>query len=279
MDIFIIWSGPKSYAVASALHGWLPKIVNAFKPWLSSVDINKGARWNSELSAHLEQAKAGIVCLTSANLHADQILFESGALSKQVEPTFVCPLLIGLEPADVREPLSQFQLTRLTKPEVLQLVKTLNKAAVQEGMSERHIDEVFEVWWPKLESEISTLPAEQGKSIQRRSERELLEEIFDLVRSVNRYSQTVLVNNQPVMTTRESVPDIVIRTAKNLDPDISVWRIALEDNTYHFLLTNAKGDKKYTIEIPLIPDTLDIDRIVKTAITGRLRTHIGTDGD
>ena len=40
MDIFIIWSGPKSYAVASALHGWLPKIVNAFKPWLSSVDIN-----------------------------------------------------------------------------------------------------------------------------------------------------------------------------------------------------------------------------------------------
>src|SRR6266581_8474724 len=107
MDIFISWSGLRSEAVAKTLHGWLPKIVNAFKPWLSSADIDKGARWNSELTSTLQQSRAGIICLTPSNLHADWILFESGALSKQVEHTFVCPLLIGLEPADVKGPLSQ----------------------------------------------------------------------------------------------------------------------------------------------------------------------------
>lgn len=33
MDIFISWHGKRSHAAAEALRGWLPLIVNAFKPW------------------------------------------------------------------------------------------------------------------------------------------------------------------------------------------------------------------------------------------------------
>lgn len=44
MKIFISWSGPKSGAVAKALREWLPLVVNAFEPFLSSDDIDKGTR-------------------------------------------------------------------------------------------------------------------------------------------------------------------------------------------------------------------------------------------
>jgi hypothetical protein len=82
MDIFISWSGPRSRAVTEALTEYLPMIVNAFSPWLSSADIDKGARWNSDLAAALATSKAGIICLTPNNLTAPYVLFESGALSK-----------------------------------------------------------------------------------------------------------------------------------------------------------------------------------------------------
>lgn len=84
--------------MAKALRTWLPKIINAIKPWLSSADIDKGARWGSDLALRLEGSKAGIICLTPSNLQSEWILFEAGALSKTIQNTFVCPLLIGLEP-------------------------------------------------------------------------------------------------------------------------------------------------------------------------------------
>jgi hypothetical protein len=82
MEIFLSWSGHRSKAVAEALRLWLPKVNPAFKPWLSTADIDKGARWASNVAERLEAARAGIVCLTPSNLHADWILWEAGALSK-----------------------------------------------------------------------------------------------------------------------------------------------------------------------------------------------------
>ncbi len=184
--MFISWSGERSRAAAEALRGWLPKIINAIKPWLSSADIDKGARWSTDVASRLEAAKAGIICLTPSNLHADWILFEAGALSKTLQNTFVCPFLIGLEPSDVKPPLAQFQATRASKDDVLKLLKTLNAALRDNALSDTHIDEVFEVWWPKLESQLRDLPGDDSKARPHRSERDLLEEILALVRNQNR---------------------------------------------------------------------------------------------
>jgi hypothetical protein len=80
MDIFITWSGPRSLAVAEALKKYLPLIVNAFNPWLSKANIDKGAYWGVELTAALATSRAGIICLTPSNLTEPWILFESGAM-------------------------------------------------------------------------------------------------------------------------------------------------------------------------------------------------------
>ena len=82
MDIFISWHGKRSHAVAVALRDWLPLIVNAFKPWLSSADIDKGARWRTELATKLGSVTAGIFCLTPSNLTAPWLIYEAGAISR-----------------------------------------------------------------------------------------------------------------------------------------------------------------------------------------------------
>lgn len=183
MDIFVSWSGARSRAVAEALKEYLPIIVNAFNPWLSSADIDKGTRWISELSEALLTAKAGIVCLTPNNLNAPYILFEAGAISKTVGKSRVCPLLIGMEPSDVTGPLSQFQATKTTKAEFLQLVQTLNKALGDSAVKDQQLEISFDLCWPKLSERLEKLPPDGPSGRPKRGEREMLEELVDSVRS------------------------------------------------------------------------------------------------
>ncbi|MGB9199026.1 MAG: toll/interleukin-1 receptor domain-containing protein [Terriglobales bacterium] len=185
MDIFISWSGPRSRAVAEALKEYLPIIVNDFNPWLSSADIDKGARWSSDLSAALATAKAGIICLTPNNLTAPYILFESGAISKTVDKPFVCTLLIGIEPSDVSGPLAQFQATKPTKDDLLQLLKTLNKALGASAIKEAQVHATFELVWPKLQEKLGSLPSDGPTGRPHRPEREVLEELVSWVRSTS----------------------------------------------------------------------------------------------
>lgn len=185
MEIFISWSGPRSGALAQALRDWLPQIMNSVRPWLSKTDIEKGARWAIELAGKLEGAKAGIICLTPGNLHADWLLFEAGALSKSVQSSFICPLLLGLEPSALVGPLTQFQATLCEKDEILKLLKTLNRALL-EPLSDGHIEKAFQVWWPELDLQIRALPPENGAARPHRDQREIVEEILELVRKQDR---------------------------------------------------------------------------------------------
>jgi len=188
MEIFLSWSGRRSKAAAEALRIWLPKVNPAFKPWLSTADIDKGARWASDVAERLETARAGIICITPGNLHADWILWEAGALSKTIKNTYVCTLLIELDPADVKPPLSQFQATKMTKEDILALLSTLNGKLEDRAIPVANLPETFELWWPKLEAELKKLPPDEGAAQPQRSDRDLIEEILALVRSQTRRS-------------------------------------------------------------------------------------------
>ena len=188
MDIFISWSGKRSRAFAEALRDWLPMIINAARPFLSSSDIDKGARWSTEIASRLEKAKAGIICLTPGNMQSEWILFEAGALSKTLADTYVCTLLIDMKPTDVKGPLSQFQATTTSEADMLQLVKTLNSKLGESGVQVPQLDKAFKLMWPDLNKQIENLPKEEGTKAPGRSAEDMLEELLILVRNLRRSS-------------------------------------------------------------------------------------------
>jgi TIR domain len=127
MDVFLSWSGARSKAAAQPLEGWLPLVINAVEPWISA-EMDKGTRWDDEISARLEKTKVGVICLTTDNLDEKWIHFEAGALSKSKD-AYVCTLLIDIKnPGNVEYPLAKFQATKAEKDDVYRLVKTINKA-------------------------------------------------------------------------------------------------------------------------------------------------------
>jgi len=203
MDIFISWSGPRSRAAAEALKECLPIIVNAFNPWLSCADIDKGSQWIAELAKALVTAKAGIICLTPTNLAAPYILFEAGALLKTVEKTYVSPLLIDMEPSDVSGPLTQFQATRPTEAELLQLIQSLNKALGPSAVKDQQLEASFEVCWPKLKNRLENLPPDDSPHPPKRSDRQLLEELVDTTRGL------ITQNDEKTAALRRDLDEIV----------------------------------------------------------------------
>lgn len=184
MKVFISWSGDRSRAVAEALRYWLPKVIQAVQPWMSANDIEKGSRWRTGISTELEQSSIGIICLTPENLASPWIHFEAGALSKQQQNTYVCTYLYKVDPVDVRDPLAQFQTTKAEREDTRKLLQSINNARSVEKLSENELNEQFDVWWPKLESRLQSIPATQEAAQPTRSEKDILEEILRLVRSL-----------------------------------------------------------------------------------------------
>jgi hypothetical protein len=186
VDIFISWHGQRGNAVASALKGWLPQIVNAFNPWFSS-STDKGMRWRTEIANRLAQAKAGIIVLTPSALSSPWLLFESGAIAKSPDKTYACTLLVGLKNEEVTEPLAQFQHTAATKDEILKLVKTLNTVLESgERMPDEHVQRAFEKWWPDLEKTLRNLPDDEPANKPQRELSDMLAELVAVSRETSR---------------------------------------------------------------------------------------------
>ena len=186
MEVFISWSGARSEAVAKALREWIPNVIQAVKPWMSATDIEKGARWASEIATHLNQSRCGISCLTPENLGAPWLLFEAGAMSNHLEKPFVCSYLFGLEYADVKEPFAQFQATKAEKRDSLKLIQTINGALLEAALDKEQLQTAFEKWWPDLEMVLKSIPDLKGEPKPQRDIGETLEEILAFVREQTR---------------------------------------------------------------------------------------------
>lgn len=188
MKVFISWSGDESKAIAQILREELPVVINAIEPFVSSEDIEKGVPWFQNISKKLEESSFGIVCLSSANLQSKWLYFEAGALAAKVSQSHVAPLLIDVTDADVKAPFSQFQLTKLEQGDFFKLLLTINRAQKEGQLSEETLKRSFAIWWPQFEQKakaaIAAIPAKNEPKVER-SDRELLEEILSLVRSVS----------------------------------------------------------------------------------------------
>jgi hypothetical protein len=128
MKVFISWSGDRSKQLAEAIHWWLPNVLQFTRPYFTPSSIEKGARWDNEISKELGQSQIGIFAMTKEALTSDWIMFEAGAISKVVDQSRVCPIVFGIDKTDLVGPLAKFQATAFDKAEFRQLLTTINNA-------------------------------------------------------------------------------------------------------------------------------------------------------
>lgn len=209
MKVFISWSGNKSHKVALVFRDWFPSVIQSIEPYVSSEDIDKGARWSTDIAKELENSTFGILCVTKENLDAPWLSFEAGALSKTMDKSFVSPFLFDIKRSEVNGPILQFQSTIFQKEDIKKLVNTLNRACGEASISDTRLEKTFEVWYPTLETELNNLKGivddtndkkEKEDAVHHSSE--ILEEILDLSRN----NQKLLRN--PDMKVYESLEDI-----------------------------------------------------------------------
>lgn len=186
MKVFISWSGGRSKKVAEALREWLPNVIQSLDPWMSSEDIEKGARWYVDIVSELESSYYGIICLTSDNIESPWIHFEAGALSKSMEKSRVCPYLFHIDPSIIKGPLVLFQAAKSTKDDTKKLLHSINQALAENALSTEKLDKTFERWWPDLNAKLEEISKMKDMPIPMRSEVEMIGEILEIVRSLSR---------------------------------------------------------------------------------------------
>ena len=226
MKVFISFSGARSHAAAKVLDQYLRFILQSVQPFLSSHDIGSGTRWITELTRGLDESSFGIICLTPENLHADWVLFEAGALAKHYESRACCLLFAGLKPANITDPLSQFQNRVFNKEDVMKLLTDINDL-LPSPLRATDLAFIFERWWPGLERDLAAALQTAGDAVKppRRDASEILDEVLGRIRSLelNMYERLNNVLRAQAPPRTEQLNRIVNSFLYSLSPE--QWRV------------------------------------------------------
>ena len=195
MKVFISWSGTKSQDVAKILKQWIPCVIQSVEPYFSSADIDKGARWSTDIAKELQDASFGILCVTKDNLSSSWLNFEAGALSKSIEQSKVCPFLVDLKPSDIQNsPILQFQMASATKDDVLKSFMSINSILGESKLHEDVLNTTFDIFWPKIEDALNAVASVTEAPVPtKKSSKDTqapIEEILELVRYQHKLLKT-----------------------------------------------------------------------------------------
>ena len=215
MKVFLSWSGDQSHKVALVFKEWFPSVIQSLVPYVSSEDIDKGARWSTDIATELENSTFGILCVTKENFNAPWLTFEAGALSKTIDNSSVCPFLFNIKRSEIEGPILQFQSTIFEKDDIKKLLNTLNNACDEGKLSDKNLDKAFEVWYPTLEKELNEIKGEdeikESKNQKNKdsSNNEILEEILEL----SRLNQKLLRN--PDIRLPKEIEQMILNREEN----------------------------------------------------------------
>jgi hypothetical protein len=218
VKVFISQSLPRSLALAQTLEAFIRKVVPGTDPWVSDSGIEKGSRFMSEIRQNLNEAVAGIVCLTDENKMEPWILYEAGALSTKVTDR-VWTLLLDLDHTAVAAPLSGFNHTSAAeKADVLKMVRAIHKTMLvvnERTCSEADLEKYFEAFW---ESELAPQIAElRAHGPVQRSKPDALTEIRGMLREVgDRLNHTAWRQDKTLAMMHHVYQAVVGRTAPGL---------------------------------------------------------------
>jgi hypothetical protein len=185
LNVFISWSGVRAGRVADALKAWL-KVAFPDTQCFLSKDIQGGKRWNRDLSDALQASNFGVLVLTAENKNADWILFEAGALAKQVGESRVVPLLVDIEPKHLSGPLGDFQALRLSD-QAYNLLETIN-ASLPDPIAIDELRERFAFTYDRFANRIKVILRESDQNNRivdsTAITHQMLEEILRVIKSL-----------------------------------------------------------------------------------------------
>src|ERR1700712_156463 len=131
MKVFISWSGQRSQYIAKVFYEWLPEVIQAIHPWMST-EMDKGVSWNKELSDALASHTIGLFCLTKDNLESPYLHYEAGAISN-LKGSSNISFLFDVKHSEVKTALNRFQNVLFEKYDVFKILTTINKKLEEAG--------------------------------------------------------------------------------------------------------------------------------------------------
>jgi len=261
MKIFISWSGHASKVCAEILRDWIKCTLQASEPWISTKDIDKGSIWFNEINDQLKDTRVGIVCLTKENKEKPWILFEAGALAKGLSTNRVCTLLVNLKPADLENPLGQFNHTTPDKSSMKQLLQTINKELGDDKLEDRILNQVFTAYWETFESKFNDIkidaPPEDDNEVTR-SKDDILDEILYTTRGLDKRIRML-----------ERSPTRIIQRKLKTDMSESMSRNKIAERI-HYL-------KKQGMSVPEIEEVISSGSSYKIISARELDRLLGKD--
>ncbi|WP_052572779.1 TIR domain-containing protein [Haloferula sp. BvORR071] len=188
MKVFLSWSGERSKQIAEFLDVWLPSVVQAVQPWISTRHIDGGAAWFGDISEQLTEVTVGIVCLTKENLDKPWILFESGALARGLTSQRVIILACDLEVSAIRPPLSLFNIVAPDREGVWKMVSTINSRLGERSLKPAALDRAFEAYWSEFTAEFKRIVESTPETTEhpKVDEKTMLVEVLGHVRGMDK---------------------------------------------------------------------------------------------
>jgi hypothetical protein len=262
MKVFISWSGDLSHKLAEAFRTWLPGALQTARPYFTPADIEKGARWSNEIAKELESSDVGVLFVTRDNVNSSWLFYEAGALSKKLEESRVCPIITGLTHNDLPGPLRQLQATELKEEDFRKLLKTINSVAGENKLGDAVLDQVFEMWWPKLSGQFKSILENQKlpeKSAPLRKDREILEEILELTRlnSKRRMQSLPMVHPRVVADLMSSLTGAVRAIQGQTDPQAALKALSGIRDPLKYLLRRIDNSSDTGINVSEMSSELE----------------------
>jgi hypothetical protein len=151
------------------------------------------------------------------------------------------------------------------------MLKTLNSGLEAASLPDGHIEEAFDVWWPKLDAELKKLPPDESSDRPHRSERDLLEEILDFVRNQSRFPAGKLTEDDR----NEIIKGRIIRTLVS-SGNVKSLSTATSGPNMEISVTGIRG-KAYTVVIPKDTPLEEIETRTKAQMPAPAPDSAGVD--
>lgn len=163
LKIFISHSGERSSMLAKAIARFITHVIQNAKCFVSETDIEPGQKWLQRISDELRGSSFGIICLTPENTNSRWINYEAGCLSKELDTSRVCPILLSIAPQNVGLPLSQFQCRTADSNGMFDLIKSINHTFGDDALPDEQLKLTFEKFWHEAEVSIEEIQHTQAK--------------------------------------------------------------------------------------------------------------------